>query len=262
VTDVKLEKEKEKEKIATAKTTNILDRVNQALSGESAPTEKSTTEKNTTKKTDTFDLFKVEPSAPAQSVSGLFDSSPKQERKNTNTEDKPKKAISLFDEGSTEKCLTCGKTVFLTEKISAEGKVFHQSCFRCSHCNSKLKLGSYAGMNGVYYCKPHFKQLFMEKGNYAEGFGAEKPTAKWQPQVNTGFKGVATVLKESGEESGQGGAESRANEARTSNEAEKETPKPQKTETTKIQESGGSTEDNVASKSRVNEMEKKQSTKY
>ncbi|MDP2436721.1 MAG: hypothetical protein Q8P67_13310 [archaeon] len=30
-----------------------------------------------------------------------------------------------------------------------------------------------------YYCKPHFKQLFALKGNYAEGFGGQKPQAVW-----------------------------------------------------------------------------------
>lgn len=27
-------------------------------------------------------------------------------------------------------------------------------------------------MNGVFYCKPHFKQLFAVKGNYSDGFKA------------------------------------------------------------------------------------------
>jgi len=29
------------------------------------------------------------------------------------------------------------------------------------------------------YCIPHFKQLFMEKGNYDEGFGLEQHKDKW-----------------------------------------------------------------------------------
>jgi hypothetical protein len=28
-----------------------------------------------------------------------------------------------------------------------------------------LELGTYASLEGVYYCKPHFKQLFAAKGN-------------------------------------------------------------------------------------------------
>lgn len=47
-------------------------------------------------------------------------------------------------------------------------------------------MGSYASMNGVTYCKPHFKQLFAVKGNYDEGFGKEKHTAKWaESTLNT-----------------------------------------------------------------------------
>ncbi len=32
---------------------------------------------------------------------------------------------------------------------------------------------------GQYFCKPHFKQLFKAKGNYSEGFGKQKHSAKW-----------------------------------------------------------------------------------
>jgi len=40
-------------------------------------------------------------------------------------------------------------------------------------------LGNYAALKGVYYCKPHFKQLFALKGNYDEGFGHEQHKKKW-----------------------------------------------------------------------------------
>jgi len=74
-----------------------------------------------------------------------------------------------------ELCLVCGKAVYPIDKVSVEKQIFHKSCFRCKHCNGVLKLGSYASMNSVYYCKPHFKQLFASKGNYSEGFGKLKP---------------------------------------------------------------------------------------
>jgi hypothetical protein len=41
-------------------------------------------------------------------------------------------------------------------------------------------------MNGVMYCKPHFKQLFAAKGNYDEGFGKEKHTKKWSGKDGEG----------------------------------------------------------------------------
>jgi len=78
-----------------------------------------------------------------------------------------------------EKCVECGKTVYFSERLAADGVIFHKSCFRCIHCKSILKLGSYAALDGNYYCKPHFKQLFAAKGNYNEGFGKEKLTHEW-----------------------------------------------------------------------------------
>jgi len=58
-------------------------------------------------------------------------------------------------------------------------KIFHKICFRCSHCSVVLTLGNYAGLAGQFFCKPHFKQLFASKGNYDEGFGKQKHSAKW-----------------------------------------------------------------------------------
>jgi hypothetical protein len=46
----------------------------------------------------------------------------------------------------------------------------HKSCLRCGHCSKVLQLGNYASLNQVFYCKPHFKQLFAVKGNYTDGF--------------------------------------------------------------------------------------------
>lgn len=42
----------------------------------------------------------------------------------------------------------------------------HKSCFRCSHGGCFLTTSSYAALNGILYCKPHFSQLFKEKGSY------------------------------------------------------------------------------------------------
>jgi len=81
----------------------------------------------------------------------------------------------------SNKCVTCGKSVYPMEMLKADEKVFHKTgCFKCSHCNSTLKLGNYAALQNKYYCKPHFKQLFALKGNYDEGFGTEQHKAKWE----------------------------------------------------------------------------------
>lgn len=33
--------------------------------------------------------------------------------------------------------------------------------------------------NGKLYCIPHFKQLFITRGNYDEGFGVDPHKNKW-----------------------------------------------------------------------------------
>uniref|UniRef100_A0AAZ1XQ43 LIM zinc-binding domain-containing protein n=1 Tax=Oreochromis aureus TaxID=47969 RepID=A0AAZ1XQ43_OREAU len=45
--------------------------------------------------------------------------------------------------------------------------------------SNDLSLGSFASLQGEFYCKPHFKQLFKSKGNYDEGFGREQHKQLW-----------------------------------------------------------------------------------
>lgn len=77
-------------------------------------------------------------------------------------------------------CKVCDKAVYIAEKLEVAGDAFHKSCFRCLKCEKVLGPGGYAALNGKIYCKPHFKQLFMEKGNYSSGFGEEDPKTRWQ----------------------------------------------------------------------------------
>ena len=38
---------------------------------------------------------------------------------------------------------------------------------------------------GKLYCIPHFKQLFIAKGNYDEGFGLDQHKRKWSNRHNS-----------------------------------------------------------------------------
>ncbi|XP_061338554.1 LIM domain-containing protein PLIM2c-like [Gastrolobium bilobum] len=51
-------------------------------------------------------------------------------------------------------------------KLTLEGECYHKTCFRCAHAGCPLTHSSYAALDGVLYCRHHFAQLFMEKGNY------------------------------------------------------------------------------------------------
>lgn len=44
---------------------------------------------------------------------------------------------------NSEECYFCGQRVYVLERISAEGRFFHRSCFSCHRCGITLRLGSY-----------------------------------------------------------------------------------------------------------------------
>uniref|UniRef100_A0A3Q7F575 LIM zinc-binding domain-containing protein n=1 Tax=Solanum lycopersicum TaxID=4081 RepID=A0A3Q7F575_SOLLC len=77
----------------------------------------------------------------------------------------PSKLSALFS-GTQDKCAACDKTVYPLEKVTMEGESFHKSCFKCAHGGCALTHATYASLDGNLYCKHHFAQLFMEKGNY------------------------------------------------------------------------------------------------
>ncbi|XP_041744015.2 LIM domain and actin-binding protein 1-like isoform X3 [Coregonus clupeaformis] len=95
----------------------------------------------------------------------------------------PTKAARKFCLPVRETCIACLKTVYPLERLVANTQIFHTSCFRCLHCNTKLSLGNYASLHGNVYCKPHFSQLFKAKGNYDEGFGHRPHKELWTPRA-------------------------------------------------------------------------------
>ncbi|KAG9491825.1 hypothetical protein GDO78_000367 [Eleutherodactylus coqui] len=90
------------------------------------------------------------------------------------------KITKKFQPPPREVCFGCQKTVYPMERLFANQQVYHNSCFRCHHCATKLSLGSYASLHGNAYCKPHFNQLFKSKGNYDEGFGHKPHKELWE----------------------------------------------------------------------------------
>ncbi|XP_073932546.1 F-actin-monooxygenase MICAL3 isoform X4 [Castor canadensis] len=60
--------------------------------------------------------------------------------------------------GGSDMCYFCQKRVYVMERLSAEGKFFHRSCFKCEYCATTLRLSAYAYdiEDGKFYCKPHY----------------------------------------------------------------------------------------------------------
>ncbi|KAF7696207.1 hypothetical protein HF521_006301 [Silurus meridionalis] len=94
----------------------------------------------------------------------------------------PNKTIKKFSLPPRESCVMCTKTVYPLERLVANQQTYHNSCFRCTHCNTKLSLVNYASLHNNVYCKPHFSQLFKAKGNYDEGFGHRPHKELWDPR--------------------------------------------------------------------------------
>ncbi|URE46022.1 LIM [Musa troglodytarum] len=108
--------------------------------------------------------------------------------------------------GTQQKCKACDKTVYLMDQLTADGVVFHKSCFKCNHCKGTLTLSTYSSMEGVLYCKPHFEQLFKESGNFNKNFqsreaakSAEKApelvSSVFPPSLSDLFDSKSLILK-------------------------------------------------------------------
>ncbi|KAK9103322.1 hypothetical protein Sjap_020576 [Stephania japonica] len=80
--------------------------------------------------------------------------------------------------GTQQKCIACGKTVYVVDMLSADGASYHKSCFKCSHCKGILAMSNYSSIDGVLYCKPHFEQLFKESGSFSKKFPAGQNSHK------------------------------------------------------------------------------------
>ncbi|KAL6119427.1 mical1 [Pungitius sinensis] len=67
---------------------------------------------------------------------------------------------------NSEECYFCGQRVYVLERISAEGKFFHRSCFTCHRCSITLRLGGYTfeQTTGRFYCELHSEELELEDG--------------------------------------------------------------------------------------------------
>ncbi|KAJ8910428.1 hypothetical protein NQ315_012570 [Exocentrus adspersus] len=79
----------------------------------------------------------------------------------------------------TETCQSCNGKVYPLEKISIHGHIYHKNCFKCKECSCVLRLESYTYNQGLLYCIPHFKRLFITKGNYDSAFGLDQHKEKW-----------------------------------------------------------------------------------
>ena len=63
--------------------------------------------------------------------------------------------------GGSDTCYFCQKRVYVMERLSAEGKFFHRSCFKCEYCATTLRLSAYA-----YDIEDEFSPNFWTSASY------------------------------------------------------------------------------------------------
>ncbi|EEE65408.1 hypothetical protein OsJ_20745 [Oryza sativa Japonica Group] len=89
--------------------------------------------------------------------------------------------------GTTQKCDSCGRTVYPVEELAADGRVYHRPCFRCTHCKATLQFSNYSSVEGVLYCKPHYDQILKSTGSLEKSFEGTSKSAK--AEKSNGNKG-------------------------------------------------------------------------
>ncbi|KAL1931570.1 hypothetical protein VTP01DRAFT_9713 [Rhizomucor pusillus] len=56
-------------------------------------------------------------------------------------------------------CTICGGKVYITEKIEANGRRYHKSCFKCSSNGCRLTIMNFQSHDGLLYCQKHLPKL-------------------------------------------------------------------------------------------------------
>uniref|UniRef100_A0A8C7VN97 Molecule interacting with CasL protein 1 n=1 Tax=Oncorhynchus mykiss TaxID=8022 RepID=A0A8C7VN97_ONCMY len=91
---------------------------------------------------------------------------------------------------SNEECYFCCQRVYVLERISTEGKLFHRSCFTCHQCGTTLRLGGYTfnqhtedhnekerGVNGISSEEPSPCPSEDDDEEFSLDLGLPKPMA-------------------------------------------------------------------------------------
>lgn len=87
--------------------------------------------------------------------------------------------------GGSDVCFFCRRRVYVMERLSAEGKFFHRSCFKCDYCGTTLRLSSYAFdvEDGKFYCKPHYCYRLSGQAQRKRPAPAPAPLNPKEPQI-------------------------------------------------------------------------------
>lgn len=67
-------------------------------------------------------------------------------------------------------CCVCSKTAYPLERVIINDRVFHERCFKCCVCMSKLQAGTFASLNGLFYCRKDYHTILTTSGGKLDAF--------------------------------------------------------------------------------------------
>jgi hypothetical protein len=60
-----------------------------------------------------------------------------------------------------ELCPACSLPVYPLEKAQVDRVIYHQNCFVCAECNTKLRPSDFSKFEGKFYCNTHFQAVYL-----------------------------------------------------------------------------------------------------
>jgi len=103
-------------------------------------------------------------------------------RKTASPTASPKTTRKFNFGGNYESCAVCSKKVYMAEKITMEGGVYHINCLRCKECNQKVTGANYGGFvppDNDLLCSNHYNQMISKLGS-AVGISGSTTDSKWE----------------------------------------------------------------------------------
>ncbi|KAI8146211.1 hypothetical protein BJV82DRAFT_600918 [Fennellomyces sp. T-0311] len=56
-------------------------------------------------------------------------------------------------------CTICLKKVYMTERVDANGRRYHKTCFKCSEKGCRLTIANFQSYDGILFCQKHVPKL-------------------------------------------------------------------------------------------------------
>uniref|UniRef100_A0A673U600 Molecule interacting with CasL protein 1 n=1 Tax=Suricata suricatta TaxID=37032 RepID=A0A673U600_SURSU len=102
--------------------------------------------------------------------------------------------------GAGDMCALCGEHLYILERLCADGRFFHRSCFRCHTCEATLWPGGYEQhpADGHFYCLQHLPQTGQKEDGSDQGPESQDLPTPDENSMPSGPSAAVTPQEETG----------------------------------------------------------------